>query len=275
MAVPVFIVGVPRSGTTLLRVILDSHPNLAVGPECPWISGNYGNIISFRHLLDSLTNHKLGPLKNFSGISEERIVEILRVAIDAILTSYAKEHNKRRWIEKTPDNITCIPFINKIFPDAKYIHIIRDGRDVASSSSSPLAKKNWGKYINYGDQKLENNTLNCLRRWDIWISQFQNWMTELNIDVFEVKYENLVNNPRKIIGEILSFIEEPWSDNVLYYTNFKHDLPNHEFSTPDILNRDMFSKESIGRWKSEFSLIEKLRYKKIAGNMLKKFGYLG
>lgn len=57
-----FIIGVPRSGTTLLRIMLDSHPNLAVGPESPWIAGSYGNLTSFRDLYYSLTKDSRSPV---------------------------------------------------------------------------------------------------------------------------------------------------------------------------------------------------------------------
>jgi len=269
---PVFIVGVPRSGTTLLRVVLDSHPNLAVGPECPWISGNYGDVVSFKHLFESLTSHMSGPTKNLSGVDEKVVGSALGNAIDEILLAYAKIKGKRRWIEKTPDNIAFIPFLNIVFPNAKFIHIIRDGRDVASSSFQ--AKHKWGQFINCNGEKLENNILNCLKRWDIWICQFQEWIIDLNLQVIEVKYEDLINNPKKIIGEILDFIGEPWSENVLNYPEYGHDLPSHEMGTNDVARKEKFSNKSLGRWEKDFSLMDKIQYKNIAGNTLKKLGYL-
>ncbi|MEM8777650.1 MAG: sulfotransferase, partial [Cyanobacteria bacterium P01_G01_bin.49] len=111
MLVPLFIIGVPRSGTTLLRIMLDSHPNLAVGPECPWMTGSYGNITSFKDLYFSLVEDKRGPIHNFEGLSDECIALALGEAFAEILTSYAKARGKKRWLEKTPNNIIEIPFL--------------------------------------------------------------------------------------------------------------------------------------------------------------------
>lgn len=269
---PVFIVGVPRSGTTLLRVILDSHPNLAVGPECPWIAGNYGDLVSFRHLFESLISNNSGPVENLNGVNQTTVASALGIAINEILLAYAHNNGKKRWLEKTPDNIAFVPFLNTIFPNAKYIHIIRDGRDVASSSYNSRHK--WGTHINCNGERIENTLLNCLKRWDLWVTQFQQWTNELNLNVHEFKYEELIDNPRDIIAAILEFLDEPWSDNVLNYLDHEHDLPSHEMGTQDVVTKKQFSKESMGRWKKQFGLSDKLHYKKIAGKTLKRFGYL-
>jgi protein-tyrosine sulfotransferase len=269
---PVFIVGVPRSGTTLLRVILDSHPNLAVGPECPWISGNYGDLISFRHLYETLISHKSGPIKNLNGVTHDMVASVMGNAINEILQGYAQKKKKQRWLEKTPDNIAFIPFLNTIFPNAKYIHIIRDGRDVACSSFN--SKHNWGTHINCNEKIIKNTIINCLKRWNLWVTQFQKWIEEYNLNVHELKYEDMIVAPQKNIEAILEFINEPWSDNVLNYQNCTHDLPTHEMGTQDVISKKHFSCESIGRWKQQFSYLDKLRYVIIAGKTLKKYNYL-
>lgn len=269
---PVFIVGVPRSGTTLLRVVLDSHPCLKVGPECPWISGNYGQLVSFRHLYESLTMHRSGPVANLSGVSEQTIANAVRLGIDHILAAHAQGNNKRRWLEKTPDNIAAISFLNTIFPDAKYIHVVRDGRDVACSSYK--CRDSWGEYINFGDARIENTILNCLRRWVAWERQFRSWETELRLDVIHLRYEDLISTPRISIGRVLEFIDEPWNDAVLDYLNFSHELPGHEMGSGDVARKRAFSEESIGRWRSEFSIVDKLKYKSVAGETLRSLGYL-
>ncbi len=269
---PVFIVGVPRSGTTLLRVVLDSHPNLAVGPECPWISGNYGQVVSFRHLYESLISHKSGPIQNFNYIDEKVVAASLGKAIGDILQVYAESNGKQRWIEKTPDNIAFIPFLKTVFPKAKYIHIIRDGRDVAVSSYQ--ARHQWGTHINCNGKRLENTIINCLKRWNLWLSQFQQWIVEFDLDVHALKYEDFIANPRKTVEGVLSFIDEPWDDRVLNYLDFSHDLPSREMGTKDVISKEKFSSDSVGRWKIDFVLTDKLRYKFVAGKTLKQFGYI-
>ena len=93
---PIFTIGVPRSGTTLLRVMLDSHPEIAAGPECPWISGSYSKTTSFSDLYYSLVNDMRGPVRNFKGVSEDVIASALGSAISDIMRKYAEASGKKQ-----------------------------------------------------------------------------------------------------------------------------------------------------------------------------------
>ncbi|MDJ0844340.1 sulfotransferase family protein [Crocosphaera sp.] len=269
----IFIVGVPRSGTTLLRVMLDSHPNLAVGPESPWIAGSYGNITSFKDLYYSLVEDKRGPVVNFSGLSEKDVALILGEAFAKILNSYAQAKGKKRWLEKTPDHITEIPFLIKLFPNSKYIHIVRDGRDVACSSHKE--KKTWGKNLNLSNQqeKVRNSRLNALQRWCLWITQFEKWQQEYELNVCQIRYEDLVKEPRYILEKILSFINETWSDDVLNYGQKKHDIPSWEAGSRDVSQQSQITDKGVGQWKNKFTNTDKLITASFADHLLIKYGY--
>ena len=267
-----FIVGVPRSGTTLLRVMLDSHPNLAVGPECPWIGGSYGKLVSFKDLYHSLVEDRRGPLQNFEGVSEEHILCALGNAIASILQAYAIARGKKRWLEKTPNHIADIPYIVKLFPQSKYIHIIRDGRDVACSSFRERAT--WGRNMWNGQERIIPNTrLNALQRWCRWISQFEKWKQLYNLDICQIYYEDLVRTPCPTLKKVLQFIQEPWSDKVLNYSDQKHDIPDWEAGSRDVSQKPQISLESIGQWKSKFTYTERLIAANFADQMLLQLGY--
>jgi protein-tyrosine sulfotransferase len=268
---PIFIVGVPRSGTTLLRVMLDSHPNLAVGPECPWIGGSYGDLTSFRDLYQSLVTDRRGPIRNFEGITEAHVAEALGKAIAGILDAYALARGKQRWLEKTPNHIADIPFIVKLFPRCKFIHIVRDGRDVACSSFAESVT--WGGELYFGEKPIPNTRLNALLRWCSWLSQFQRWAKELNLEVCQIQYESLIAEPRPTLEKILRFIEEPWSDLVFAYQDHDHDLPDWEAGSRDVSQKLGISQESIGRWKREFTAVERSMAASMADHLLLKLGY--
>lgn len=273
MSLPVFIVGVPRSGTTLLRVILDSHPNLAVGPECPWIGGSYGNLTSFKDMYRSLVNDQRGPVRNFEGISDDDVALAIGSAISNILQAYAIAQGKKRWVEKTPNHITDIPFIAKLFPRCKYIHIVRDGRDVACSSYNE--RVTWGPELINGEERLPNTRLNALQRWCQWVSQFEKWQRQFNMDVCRIRYEDLLRNPRSVIEDVLDFIEEPWVEDVLNFKDFRHDMPAWEAGSRDVLRSSGFSKTSVDRWKKEFSDTERSIAASFADHTLLRLGYEG
>lgn len=266
-----FILGVPRSGTTLLRVMLDSHPNLAVGPECPWIAGSYGKLTSFRDLYESLRDDPRGPVKNFEGVTEDHAARALGAAIDQLLFSFAKSRGKTRWVEKTPNHLADLPFLLKLFPDAKFVHIVRDGRDVACSSYKE--RKTWGPELWNPEGMIANTRLNALRRWVDWLHRFEDWEREYDFNVLQIFYEDLVRSPREVLGQVLDFFEEPWSDNVLNYKQHKHDLPSWEAGSRDVVRRENVSDSSQGRWRNEFSQLECLIASGFADPTLIKYGY--
>ena len=160
MAAPVIVVGVSRSGTTLLRVLLGAGPDLAAPPETPWITGAYGPN-SLRQLVEALTTHETGPVANLSGITEAHLVSGARAFADTILSAYAAARGKPRVLLKTPKDIPHLAFLARVFPDAHFVHIVRDGRDVALSTVARRDVRDLGPH---GALTFDN----ALRRWIEW-----------------------------------------------------------------------------------------------------------
>ena len=270
---PIFILGVPRSGTTLLRTMLDSHPNIAAGAECPWISGSCGLKPSFKDLFYALINGKLGPLKNFKELTEELIAQELAQCINGILQISAQKRGKKRWAEKTPNHMQDLPFLHKLLPEAKYIHIIRDGRDVACSSFK-LKGVWWGSlWIGHEKNKCSISHMNALKRWRDWILLAEKEIVQYQLNVHTVQYEHLIRNPKKSLKDILLFIGEDWSDELLNYSNQPHSFPDWEVGSHDVAAKPKLENKNIGLWKTEFNIVEKLICKKIADPLLVKLGY--
>jgi hypothetical protein len=122
---PIFIGGAGRSGTTLLRVILDSHPNIACGPELkitPFIASYW---YDFQTRYSQILKEYL--------IGENEINEIFSRMIISLLERYRIDQGKIRIAEKTPHNVTIFSHLHKIFPESPLVHVVRDGRDVISS----------------------------------------------------------------------------------------------------------------------------------------------
>src|SRR5438094_522137 len=147
---PVFVVGVARSGTTLLRVMLDSHPDLAIPYESTIIPKLWArrNELSRTELMDLILESKCLRL---SGISRQAIIAKVEELhspsfadiIRAVFVANAQQHQKTRWGDKTPRYVEHIPLLASLFPSARFLHIIRDGRDVVLSLSSLLDVWPW------------------------------------------------------------------------------------------------------------------------------------
>ena len=141
-----FFLGCGRSGTTLLRALFDAHPDLAIPGESVFISTmcaerntyeTVGGVALDRFVADVVAH----PRFERWGLPEEAVHDALRHeqpnsladAIRVLFATYATSRDKRRYGDKTPVYVLAIPLLAPVFPEARFVHIIRDGRNVAPS----------------------------------------------------------------------------------------------------------------------------------------------
>lgn len=253
MTNPVFILGVPRSGTTLLRTLLDCHPNIACGPEAPWLAGGYGEVASFKAMHQSLVSDQHGPVENFSGVEERDVAEALGLAVNEIFTRYARSKGKGRWVEKTPSHAMDIDFLHALFPDALYLHIVRDGRDVACSTYNGRAK--WGQIVDV-DGPLEITRMNALERWARWEGLIRGAQEYFGLPMHGLRYEDLIESPEQVLRSALNFLGEPYVDGLASYNETGHDFPGWEAGSTDVRSKPGLVSTSMGRWKTEYPAAE-------------------
>src|SRR5262249_42877086 len=99
---PIFILALPRSGSTLLRTLLDSHPSIACGPETPWLGAHQPSSVMALHQF--LTESPFGYCRNF-GVAPDVVTDACHQFVTSLLEGYARSKGKQRWAEKTPDNL--------------------------------------------------------------------------------------------------------------------------------------------------------------------------
>ncbi len=257
---PIIIGGCQRSGTTLLRVMLDSHPHIACGPESSLLAGSF-------------LPHKL--TKRF-GIPIDEIWRLRRMAsdhahfVEMFLTRYAADRGRERWAEKTPHQARFLGYIFHHFPNAKFIHVIRDGRDaVCSIRTHPKYRIVEGKKVATGIRKpLEP----CIKAWLRETATALRWQRHPNY--FEIHYENLVNAPEPQLRRLCEFIGEPWDPVMLEYHKEKgpsRDAANfisNEAATAPLTT------QAIERWRDELNREELAVFYKLAGERLTELGYV-
>jgi hypothetical protein len=162
---PFFIVASARSGTTFLRLTLNAHPDVAVPPESRFITELYEDraTVEVDNFLTRLEKHKRFkawglPIDRVAGEIGEGPTLAYADAIAATYRAYARSQGKEGWGDKTPRYVEHIPFLARLFPDARFIHIVRDGRNVALSYSHvsfgpknvARAAKLWGRRVSAG-----------------------------------------------------------------------------------------------------------------------------
>jgi hypothetical protein len=189
---PVFVVGSMRSGSTMLRLILDSHPHIAIGSETGFMG--------------SLRGTKENPNWKFGkdwytrlNWSEQEIDERLREFYGGMFRRYAREQGKRRWGEKTPFHTGHMREMARVFPDAVFVGIVRHPGAVAAS-----LRKNF--HYTFPE---------ALSYWTATNLEMVRAGVELEERFALCRYEDLVLEGEPVLRELLSCIGEPWSADVL------------------------------------------------------------
>lgn len=193
MAGPIFVVGTMRSGSTLLRLILDSHDNIAIGEE----TGFAGAIAATR----AIPNWRYGG-EWFTrlGWTEDELDERLHDFYRPMFERHAARQGKKRWGDKTPFHSWHVPDLARIFPDAVFVAIVRHPAAVVSS-----LMKRFHYSVEQAAAYWESTNLEVLRRGG-----------ELGDDRFALlRYEDVVGNAEPVLRELLAWLGEPWTDAVL------------------------------------------------------------
>ena len=144
---PIFVIGAPRSGTTLLRIMLSSHPRIFIPPESDFIPRLYLGRARAPMGRDRAVQDVQAIIDNWRFLREWRgevpdpatfvaaLPELTPAALlDAVYRAYAAQHGAARWGDKSPIYTRYIPLLAEIFPSAQFVHLIRDGRDAALST---------------------------------------------------------------------------------------------------------------------------------------------
>ena len=236
---PIFLIGFPRSGTTLLDTVLRSHPSINVIEEKPTID-------IFIKKLKEKTFSNLNNLK----FLEDNLLDEMRNVYYESLSKYVKKDNKKICIDKMPLNIIHVGEIVRIFPKAKFILAIRHPCDTVLSCfmQSFVLNDSMANFLNLEDSS---------NMYNLTMTLWEKYLNVLKINYHTIKYEDVVSNFEVSIKKLLEFLELPWSENVtkFYETAEKRGI----ISTPsyDQVNKPLYSK-SINRWKnyeSQFSNI--------------------
>jgi protein-tyrosine sulfotransferase len=210
---PVFVIGCPRSGTTLLRMILDSHPNVASPPETFF-------------LLDLekmwVSDDAIKGLAEL-GYDREHVRSKVRDFAAYFLATYAASRGKGRLVEKTPHYVACLDFIEELFaPRSQYIMLYRHPLDVVVSMNRhftigwhPLLKQ----YLDRESEPL----LGYAHFWADHVTKMLEFEAAHPDRCQRLRYEDLVAQPEQQMRAVFAFMGEPWHEEVLNYHKQPHD----------------------------------------------------
>jgi hypothetical protein len=255
---PIFVGGCERSGTTLLRVILDSHSNIHCGPEAKIVAMT---VPCWTHQRNS--NSKV--LREYYHFTDAKIDALYR---DIITTAISRDNAvKKKWLaEKSPQNVFYYSQIRALFPESPIVNIVRDGRDVVASLLEMDWTNNQGKRLAF-TVDIEA----ACRRWLAAVEANAFFAASNNAQPYvQICYEDLVTNPKAVISDLLNLLGEPWEDDLLSFHTIDRNLGD-ESSAGSVQNK--IAANRIGRWKGKFSSDEKTLLHKLLGVRLTELGY--
>ncbi len=257
---PIFIGGMPRSGTTLMRAMIDRHPNIACGPELRVIPA----LASFT----TQTRQFCGDnLQAYYGLTPAHLNDAFSALIGSFLEPYRAARGKARIAEKTPANVLHFTELNELFPDADFVHIIRDGRDVAAS----LLTMDWTDARTGAPMAMTRDPAIAAATWVRQVTAGLDAETA-GVRIHKLHYENLVRDPRETLGALFEFLGERWSDDPLSFHLGEHIRAGVAEASADQIARPLYL-QSVGRWRRDLSPAAKAAVKKQAGALLKKLDY--
>lgn len=250
---PFFIIGCGRSGNTLLRSMLVAGGQVAIPPESyvwprvirifktynflPWEKVCSLIIAEFEAYKEFYT----WEVNLFEAHQKARQLEgknrTLSNIINEVYKAYQIERsgNIKRWGDKTPINTLYIDKILKVYPKAKFVHIVRDPKDVVCSSVKAKIYKNYQEAANAW-KNFETSVYKLKKK--ILTSQYH-----------KVKYENLVNNTEEELKLLSKFLGVDYSESMLYFYKMKDELGDVKYQKHHENIGKPVSNESIGKWK--------------------------
>lgn len=272
---PIFIVGAPRSGTTLLRYVLSSHPRIYIPPESNFIPRLLGHrpgreltrkeavrtveiIRTYDTFFKDWRGDSLDPTAFVEDLSDLRPASV----VHALFSDYAHQYGAPRWGDKSPIYTMHVEGIARAFPTSQFIHIIRDGRDVALS----MQRTYRGPRFFYVDPYY------AARSWKARVRRASSSGARLGPSrYFEIRYEDLTANPEALIRQMCDFLGEAYEPAM---TTPNREAARH-YHSKDIhaATREPLTTTRSGRWRRELSVMDQRLVQLVAGDQLGALGY--
>lgn len=267
---PFFIVGCPRSGTTLLRSLLRAHSRLCIPGETHFIPqfwlayGDPANGAEAARLAARIL--RLPRVASWeTGLTPADFADVRSYSalIDRLFGAVAAQEGKMRWGDKTPHYVRYIPQLAALFPGSRFIHVYRDGRDVALS---------WLK------ARIEpGNLYKAASFWAGWVRQGRADGARQPLGSYlEVRYETLLASPETTLRRICEFLGEEFEPAVLapqWAQSLQVHQPLFGHREAGVISTTQIVPENHDKWRTAMTRKQRALFESAAGDLLAELGY--
>jgi protein-tyrosine sulfotransferase len=226
----IFVIGCFRSGTSLLRRILDSHPRIACGPESKFV------LPLAQVLRDPSALRGLDDM----GFERTDVAATLGRAATSFFESFAAARGKARWADKTPDYVDVLPELDELFgPETRYVVLYRHGMDVAFSLADP--NRNFPAIVPFAQAAGGSMPVGAARFWVDQNEKIEAFRRAHPERCHAITYEHITEDPSAALQPMFAFLGEAWDERVLEYRRFPHD---RGIEDPDVRRRRTIERNS-------------------------------
>jgi hypothetical protein len=271
---PIFVVGCPRSGTTMLQLMLHAHPRMAIPPETRFLLEGYrirrrfGDLTSadnrraLARWIVTTPATKVGDLGLDAEELQEEIVAgppTLGSAMGIVFRAYARRFGKPRWGDKRPAYVDNIDVVLRLFPDAQIVNIVRDGRDCVAS----LKEMPWHKA----------GIAESMSAWARAVDRARAASRRLGPERYhELSYERLVQDPEPSLRGLCDFLGEPF-DPAMTRPAAVAEVAVPAEKTWHKRTHDAVSDDRVGSWRQRLDPAEIALCEAVLGSRLRACGY--
>ncbi|MBK5966116.1 hypothetical protein CCR95_19030 [Thiocystis minor] len=252
---PLFILGVPRSGTTMLARLLNTHTGIVQTYET-------AAFLLFDHIIKN-TKHGVKSGIYYGKEYQELWSEQLAQAAKSIINSFYQKicesenrHNVRYWGDKHPHHNACLPFLERLYPNSLYVYIVRDPRDTICSiikmndCGMDEAFKIWSKIANDYEKFCESTD---------------------HSRIYTLRYEDIVQDYMDKLEAIMDWLDLEIDDN---FRELIINKQGFDFHNPNDTSQFNFNERSVARWKQNLTPQENSHVLNSASEYMEKYHYI-
>jgi hypothetical protein len=273
-----FLCGAPKSGTTWLQVLLDAHPSIVCNGEGHFcdqlLPALHDALANYNGMITAKNRTIFGDLRGYPLFRPEHELYLLATAMSLSFGEQADDPALVAIGEKSPDNIRFLPVLDRLFPRAKFIHIIRDGRDGAVSCwfHNQRLTPDW---VSQNFATMDDFVARYAQEWEQAVRAGREFAAQRPGHFLEVRYEDMIADTPAVAMRVFAFLGVAADDDRVRdcCARGSFEALSHGRARGEEDRGSFFRKGAVGDWRLHLSAAAVQHFERTAGDWLARLGY--